>query len=340
MTSLSLLFLLLSGIALVLAAIFLLRGRRSGRARPGRRRVRIEDALKHLHDAEYRDLPATIESLAGAMEVTGDQAARVVEDLEYGRLVDREGTALRLTADGRAYARRILRVHRLWERYLAEETGVDEIEWHRRAEKREHRMSAEETEALAARMGQPAWDPHGDPIPTASGELPPQRGVPLPALPRGAQGTIVHLEDEPETLYAQLVDRNLHVGMTLQMVEASPGRLRLLTEGRSLELSPVAAANVTVLPLAGEAPSEERFETLASLAPGDVAQVVGISPGCVGPQRRRLLDLGLVPGTVVAAEMSSAGGDPIAYRVRGSLIALREDQARWIRVEREGEVRP
>jgi Fe2+ transport system protein FeoA len=47
-----------------------------------------------------------------------------------------------------------------------------------------------------------------------------------------------------------------------------------------------------------------------------------------------MLDLGIVPGTVVEPEMSSPGGDPIAYRVRGTLIALRREQADLIRVER------
>jgi Fe2+ transport system protein FeoA len=54
-----------------------------------------------------------------------------------------------------------------------------------------------------------------------------------------------------------------------------------------------------------------------------------------GPQRRRLLDLGLVPGTLVEAELSGAGGDPVAYRIRGALIALRKDQSRWIQVDRQ-----
>ena len=52
------------------------------------------------------------------------------------------------------------------------------------------------------------------------------------------------------------------------------------------------------------------------------------------PSGRRLLDLGLVPGTLVEAELTGAGGDPVAYRIRGALIALRKDQSRWIQVDR------
>ena len=56
-----------------------------------------------------------------------------------------------------------------------------------------------------------------------------------------------------------------------------------------------------------------------------------------GDQRRRLMDLGLIPGTEVTAELVSPLGDPVAYRVRGSLIALRRDQARLIVIRREAD---
>jgi DtxR family Mn-dependent transcriptional regulator len=62
--------------------------------------------------------------------------------------------------------------------------------------------------------------------------------------------------------------------------------------------------------------------------------VLDISPACRGSQRRRLLDLGIVRGTEVVPELVSAGGDPVAYRVRGALIALRREQAEWIRIEK------
>ena len=61
--------------------------------------------------------------------------------------------------------------------------------------------------------------------------------------------------------------------------------------------------------------------------------MTSISPACRGVERRRLLDLGLVPGTRVTAEFTSPAGDPVAYRVRGALIALRNQQADMIYVE-------
>lgn len=73
--------------------------------------------------------------------------------------------------------------------------------------------------------------------------------------------------------------------------------------------------------------------TLDQLERGDQAVVVGVDGE--GPSHRRLLDLGLIPGTTVAVELRSPLGDPTAYRVRGATIALRRGQARVVRVRRE-----
>nr|MBP6669933.1 ferrous iron transport protein A [Gemmatimonadales bacterium] len=96
----------------------------------------------------------------------------------------------------------------------------------------------------------------------------------------------------------------------------------------------VVADQVSAEPLAGGEPLDERIHgSLAALRPGESAQVVRIAAACQGPARRRLLDLGVVPGTVITAEYASPGGDPVAYQIRGALIALRRVQAELIQVE-------
>jgi ferrous iron transport protein A len=65
--------------------------------------------------------------------------------------------------------------------------------------------------------------------------------------------------------------------------------------------------------------------TLADLRQGQSGVVLELHSQ--GPERRRMMDLGIVPGTVIAAEMNSPLGDPTAYRVRGALVALRREQA-------------
>lgn len=296
-------------------------------------RVRIEDALKHLFNTEHAGTPGTIESLAGALAIPRARAVRLLGRLEELGLIRSGPDGGRLTRTGRDYALRIIRTHRLWERYLADETGVAPGEWHDIAEDREHDLSAAEADRLAARMGNPLFDPHGDPIPTGSGYLPPAAGVALSALQPGAEGSIVHLEDEPREVYEQVVAARLAPGTRIRVQSTSPDGVRFVADGRELVLEPVVAGQITVEPLSETPAPVPPSRTLGDLPTGESATVIRISPACQGRQRRRLLDLGLVPGTVVRAELASATGDPIGYRIRGALIALRHNQAQMINIE-------
>ena len=116
-------------------------------------------------------------------------------------------------------------------------------------------------------------------------------------------------------------------------MDARDGRLRVETSSGVVELDLPTAGNVTVLQLepAG-APAEEFGRTLEDLSVGHTAEVVGLAPSCQGIQRRRLLDLGVVPGTRIRSELASRSGDPTAFEIRGALIALRREQQRWVRV--------
>jgi DtxR family Mn-dependent transcriptional regulator len=296
-------------------------------------RVLIEDALKHLYNFEYRKQTSTVESLAGALGVTGGRATDLLVRIEALGMIKSDGDGLRLTPGGRNYALRILRVHRLWEHYLAEETGLAEADWHGEAEEREHDLSPEEIDHLAEQMGYPVYDPHGDPIPTASGDIVPRQGRSLAALPVGELATIVHIEDEPETVYAQLVAEGLHLGARVELTEISPERIRFWADGEEHVLAPILAANLSVVPfVAEERVAEEAHEALSSLKLGETGKVVRISRGCRGLERRRLMDLGILPGTLIEAEMRSPTGDPTAYRIRGSSIALRKVQANHIHI--------
>ena len=305
------------------------------RASRATERVRTEDALKHLFDCEYQAHPGTLQSVAGALHVSGQRAAELLERMEKRELVGSEGGSFRLTADGRSYALRVIRIHRLWESYLSEETGLDPDTWHAEAELLEHKTSPAEAQQLSERMGHPRYDPHGDPIPTQAGEIAPRRGQPLTDLPLGEVAEIVHVEDEPREVYAQIVAEGLHPGMKVRVNESNPQRLRFEAEAEEHVLAPVLAANISVEPLPGDEGMGQALERLSALSVGEAAEVIGFSATCRGPERRRMLDLGLIPGTEVRAEIRSPGGDPTGYRIRGAVIALRKEQADQIQVDRE-----
>jgi DtxR family transcriptional regulator, Mn-dependent transcriptional regulator len=323
-------------VLLLLGLYFLLRPRRGLVSRLARlarmtERIRLEDALKHLLHYEAQGVPCTTESLAGTLEISRGRAVAVLARLVRTELARPDGQGYRLTDQGRADAVRLLRTHRLLERYFADRTGLPAPDWHEEAERQEHFLSPVQTEQLASRMGHPLYDPHGDPIPSPTGELPPVSGVPLTHTAPGSMVRIVHLEDEPREVFERLVARGLSPGMALRVQSVDPASIRFTTEGREEVLEAVLAANVEVAAAPDEAVVDSG-QTLAEVAVGEAAEVVGIAPACQGAQRRRLLDLGVVPGTVIRAAMASAAGDPVAYDIRGALVALRRRQAEWIRV--------
>jgi DtxR family Mn-dependent transcriptional regulator len=148
---------------------------------------------------------------------------------------------------------------------------------------------------------------------------------------------IVHLEDEPREIYDALLADGLGLGTRLDVVERSDHTVRVRARGREWPLASEVARNVSVRILPAGASADEPDATLLDLSTGEAGRVIDISPACQGSQRRRLLDLGVVRGTEIVPELVSAGGDPVAYRIRGALVALRREQAEWIRIERVAE---
>lgn len=302
-------------------------------------RVLQEDALKHLQKAERHGQPATLESLAGALQISTSKAASLLKDMQDQDLVALHGETFQLTTEGRNYALQIIRAHRLWERYLSDETGFDEAQWHNIAERYEHEISLSEADDLAAQLGNPTYDPHGDPIPTSEGEMVPHGGQPLTSMPLDSPLRIVHMEDEPEAVFAQLVAEGLHTGMAIRIIEKTSQRVRFWANGEEHLLAPIVAASITVSPILQETTEKKPVgEPLNVLQPGERGKVVTLSSRFRGQDRRRMMDLGILPGTIIEAELESPGGDPTAYRVRGALIALRREQAELIRINRLQEV--
>ena len=75
------------------------------------------------------------------------------------------------------------------------------------------------------------------------------------------------------------------------------------------------------------------MHTLWDIQPGEIAKVTGLADTCQGFERFRLLDLGVVPGTEISIALDNPMRDPLAYSIRGAVIALRKEQASRILVE-------
>lgn len=298
-------------------------------------RIQVEDALKHLHECAMRGQAPGADGVAGALGVGAAEAARLLAQLEADGWLVRADGQYALTQAGQDYARQVIRAHRLYEAHLAAETGLEEARWHQVAERREHLLTPDDVDALSRRLGDPRFDPHGDPIPTPAGDVPALAGLPLLDCPAGRDGRIAHIEDEPDAAYRELVAAGLTPGLRVRVLENGPRGARVNAEGVLVALSRVAAANLLIADLEPGESFDESVSRLAALRPGERAQVVGLLPACRGPERRRLLDLGVVPGTCVTVDLVSPSGDPTAYLIRGASIALRRVQAERILVRRE-----
>jgi DtxR family Mn-dependent transcriptional regulator len=297
-------------------------------------RVLQEDVLKHIQKSSLRGRAASLQSVAGALGVDSSRIAEVIAELENLGQVRREGSELHLTAEGEDTALNVIRAHRLWEKYLAEETGYQEAEWHSRAERFEHMLTPEELDELAGSLGNPIFDPHGDPIPNRTGHLWEHDGQPLTDLEPNQNARIVHVGDEPEMVAAQIQAEGLLPGMVVRVLENTSRRVRFWADEEEHVLAPIVASNIEVR-LIEEQPEDIVLAGIPmdELSQGQSGKVLMISPRIRGAERRRLLDLGVLPGTLVEAELPSPVGDPVAYRIRDTLIALRREQARCIRVQ-------
>jgi DtxR family transcriptional regulator, Mn-dependent transcriptional regulator len=129
-----------------------------------------------------------------------------------------------LTEEGRAEALRLLRRHRLIETFLVECLGYSWEEVHEQAESMEHSVTDAFTERLAAYLGHPAQDPHGDPIPSADGTLEADDSFPLAAATPGQQVRVYRVDDEEPAKLAYLEELGL-----------MPGRLFEVREVRALD---------------------------------------------------------------------------------------------------------
>jgi DtxR family Mn-dependent transcriptional regulator len=293
------------------------------KARKENEKTAIEDVLKLL----YHNPNTSKDTIFDELEFGHSLLTESIETMLETGLMVKENELFSLTNEGDEYALRIIRAHRLWEKYLSEKTGFHKEEWHSRAEKKEHELSGEEVEDLSTLLGNPRYDPHGDPIPTKTGKVPKKKGMILSKLPVFNFGKIIHIEDEPISVYKQILAKHIHLDSQLYMKEISEDRIVFESEGEQFILTPKVAKNITVISLDKADVIEKDTMRLSNLESNQKALIIGVSKECRGENRRRLLDLGFVKGATVSVDLLNPLGDPKAFLIKGTAIALRKDQA-------------
>lgn len=191
---------------------------------PPRASSSVEDYTKAIFKlAEQRDAPVTTSSLAQGLGISAASASGMLRRLQERRLVKHERYGdITLTEEGRQLALSVLRRHRLIELYLVEALGYTWDEVHDEAEVLEHVVSQKLLERIAAKLGQPLRDPHGDPIPTAEGEVIEPEHETLSSLPPGTVGRIVRVRDDDSALLRYLTEHSINLDDRVEILERKP----------------------------------------------------------------------------------------------------------------------
>ena len=151
--------------------------------------------------------------------------AKTIYALESGageRVSHAPYKGVRLTQRGAEVALEVIRHHRLLELYLAESLGVPWDRVHAEAEVLEHVLSEELEDLIAAKLGNPTRDPHGDPIPTRELVLKEGPSTSLSSLEPGASGTFVRISDSDPAMLRYLAERGIAPGDAFEVIEKQP----------------------------------------------------------------------------------------------------------------------
>jgi DtxR family transcriptional regulator, Mn-dependent transcriptional regulator len=162
-------------------------------------------------------------ALAERLGVTPASASGMVKKLaERGLASHVPYRGVELSPAGEALALEVLRHHRLLELYLAESLGVPWDRVHDEAEVLEHVLSEELEELIAAKLGDPTHDPHGDPIPTRDGRIDEGTTQPLDELEPGQAGTFVRVSDSDPEMLRWLAERGISPGDRFEVTDRQP----------------------------------------------------------------------------------------------------------------------
>jgi DtxR family transcriptional regulator, Mn-dependent transcriptional regulator len=183
-----------------------------------------EDYCKAIHALADRHGGAVgTAELADRLGVTAGSASAMTRKLAERGFVDVEPyRGVVLTDRGRALALEVIRHHRLLELYLHEHLGVPWDRVHDEAERLEHALSEYLEARIAAKLGDPTHDPHGDPIPTVDGLLPDQDSVALQDLRPGQGGRFCRVSDSDPEMLRYLSERGIAPGDEVEVLDKQP----------------------------------------------------------------------------------------------------------------------
>ncbi|CAN5875750.1 metal-dependent transcriptional regulator [soil metagenome] len=209
----------------------------------------MEAYLKAIY--ELGESSVKTQEVARALSVSAASVTGMLKKLGDLKLVDYAPyRGVSLTPAGRLVALETLRHHRLIETYLAQALGYAWHEVHAEADKLEHVISEDFEERIAALLGDPAFDPHGDPIPSRDGVVPETKGQPLATLETGTRATLTRTTNQDPEVLRYLAEHGLMPGRTVTVLQRAPFdgplTLGLVSSDTSPPKTPADAATLAI----------------------------------------------------------------------------------------------
>lgn len=185
----------------------------------------VEDYLKAIYRLSRGGGPASTNDIASALGLSAPSVSGMIKRLSEQGLVEHVPyKGVELTTEGRFAALRILRRHRLIESYLVEFLGYSWDSVHEEAERLEHAVSETLIERMDDALGNPEFDPHGDPIPRRDGSIAELVYSPLPNVPVGSSVELCRVDNNDPDQLRYIASLGLKPGTVLSVVDHQPFR--------------------------------------------------------------------------------------------------------------------
>lgn len=211
----------------------------------------VQDYLKAIYELRRENERATTNALAAELNIAAASVTGMLKKLAEMKLVEYEpyqGAAL--TPAGEKIALEVIRHHRLIELYLTEAMGYSWDQVHAEADRLEHAISEEFEDKISSILGDPKFDPHGDPIPTKEGLITASSRATLFDIPSGSAVRIEHIRDEDPALLRRVAELGLMPQTVVTVTRADPSNNSLtvvIENGLELRIEREAAQNIFVV---------------------------------------------------------------------------------------------
>lgn len=186
--------------------------------------VSIQDYLKNIYELTENGEAASTNTLAKRLNISAPSVTGMVQKLASASpalVMYKKHQGVTLTREGKKAALEVIRHHRLLETWLVQTLGYSWDEVHEEAERLEHVISEEFEQRIAAAMGHPLRDPHGELIPTADLKMPPEESTPLSALRPKQTAKVKCVKNADAQLLRHLENLGLVPGAQIKITDYS-----------------------------------------------------------------------------------------------------------------------